>query len=161
MVTYLSQGAAIRVCCRHVRPQSDPADCCCLLQMVNMTGQSGAAVNTTGLSMTQLTDALRNGSVFVSAQVSLRACLKLLASNTPLLEHHLLFAACQRCRRGCTASETRREAGRGTCPSCRRRGLQHFYQTSLHAMMLQWPLWKLVSLRAAGCQWLVQPLATS
>eukprot|EP00891_Asterochloris_glomerata_P006163 jgi/Astpho2/6163/fgenesh1_pg.00088_%23_8_t len=37
-------------------------------QMANTSGQTGAAVNMTGLSMTQLTDALRNGSVFVSAQ---------------------------------------------------------------------------------------------
>ena len=68
--------------------RENSTDCRCLLQMANMSGQTGAAVNMTGLSMTQLTDALRNGSVFVSAQVSLRVSLNLV-SNPPLLGHHL------------------------------------------------------------------------
>ena len=75
------------VSCRHILTGKNPADCCCLLQMANMSGRTGAAVNMTGLSMTQLTDALRNGSVFVSAQVSLRVFLNLV-SNPPLLGHH-------------------------------------------------------------------------
>ena len=121
----------------------DPADRCCLLQMANTSGQTGAAVNMTGLSMTQLTDALRNGSVFVSAQVSPRAHLNVVF-NLPLLEHHPCLLHVSAAAVDAQLHQDADSQCLQTCPSVwapqnHLSPLQHFQQTCLHAMMLPWP----------------------